>query len=69
MRQAFDGMFVGDPPDWKESLMAGVLAVPEATGRPLYRNLLDWDLEAALARIDVPPRIRIAVTSPSTRAI
>lgn len=54
VRRAFDSMFLGEPPAWKEPLMEGVLAVPEEIGRPLFRNLLGWDLEAALAQIRVP---------------
>lgn len=68
VRAAFDAMFSGEPPEWKAPLMDGVLAVPEATGRPLYRNLLNWDLEAALARIRVPVLVlQSTATTPDRR--
>ncbi len=53
----FEGMFFGDPPDWKDAALASVFAVPEEIGRPLYRNLIAWDaeqLDPALGAIDIP---------------
>ena len=53
----FEGMFFGDPPDWKDAALAKVRAVPETIGKPLYKGLIAWDaekFEPALDRIDVP---------------
>ena len=57
VRDLFEGMFFGDPPDWKDAALEKVYAVPETTGRPLYKGLIGWDadkLESALTEIDVP---------------
>lgn len=57
VRALFEGMFFGEPPAWKDAALESVFAVPEAIGRPLYRNLIAWDadqLDPALGAIDVP---------------
>ncbi len=53
----FEDMFFGDPPDWKDAALERVFAVPETTGRPLFRALIGWDadsLESTMAGIDIP---------------
>lgn len=57
VKTLFEGMFFGEPPDWKDAALERVYAVPEETGKPLYKGLIAWDadkLEPALAKIDVP---------------
>lgn len=57
VRGLFEDMFFGDPPGWKDDVLEKVLAVPETTGRPLFRALVAWDadeLEPELANIRVP---------------
>ncbi|NKB57715.1 MAG: alpha/beta fold hydrolase [Alphaproteobacteria bacterium] len=57
VRGLFESMFFDDPPDWKDETLKKVLAVPETTGRPLFRALIAWDaekLEPAMAEINVP---------------
>ena len=53
----FEGMFFGDPPDWKATALDAAASVPESIARPLYRNLIAWDadhLEPTLAGLDMP---------------
>lgn len=57
VRGLFEGMFFDNPPDWKDETLEKVLAVPETTGRPLFRALIAWDaekLQPAMAEIDIP---------------
>jgi len=53
----FEGMFFGDPPDWKAEKMAQVLAIPDAVGTSLLYAMIDWEvrrLDAVLADLDIP---------------
>lgn len=53
----FDGMFFGDPPDWKAEKLAQVLAMPEAVGSSLLYAMVDWEsrrMDAVLAAMDIP---------------
>jgi pimeloyl-ACP methyl ester carboxylesterase len=53
----FEGMFFGDPPDWKAEKLAQVRAMPEAVGSSLLYALIDWEvrrLDAVLAALDIP---------------
>lgn len=57
VRGLFESMFFDNPPDWKTETLEKVLAIPEETGRPLFRALVAWDadeLEPAMADIKVP---------------
>ncbi len=57
VRGLFESMFFDDPPDWKDETLGKVLAIPEETGRPLFRALVAWDadvLQPAMAEITVP---------------
>ena len=66
VRGQFEGMFFDDPPVWKDATLARVLAIPETTGRPLFRSLVAWDadkLQTAMTETKVPV---LAVQSTTT---
>jgi pimeloyl-ACP methyl ester carboxylesterase len=53
----FEGMFFGDPPDWKEEKLAQVRAMPEAVGSALLYAMIDWEarrLNTILSALDIP---------------
>jgi pimeloyl-ACP methyl ester carboxylesterase len=57
VRGLFEDMFFGEPPNWKDDLLANVLAAPKKMGCPLFRAMIAWDaeiLERALDEIRVP---------------
>lgn len=65
VRGLFEGMFFGDPPDWKDQAIDNVLSVPANTGQPLFRNLIRWDadtLEATMADLDIPVLVSQSTT-------
>jgi pimeloyl-ACP methyl ester carboxylesterase len=54
MEAMFEGMFFGEPPEWKPEKMAQVLAIPQETGLPLFRSMIAYDagtLDTVLAGI------------------
>jgi pimeloyl-ACP methyl ester carboxylesterase len=70
VRGLFEGMFFDDPPDWKDEALAKVFAVPETTGRPLFRALIAWDaekLEAAMVETKIPVLVVQSTTMDADR--
>jgi pimeloyl-ACP methyl ester carboxylesterase len=57
VRDLFENMFFDNPPDWKAETLDKVLAIPETTGRPLFRALIGWDSDnflPVMAETNVP---------------